>query len=118
MADLTVNFSASPIGANANVGDVLVHVSTGAYAVANTTLLASYRASGIAVSAAAIGQAIGIQYTGEISNTVSGLVNGSKAPVRVSSAGRLERVASPTTADQVVGEADVNGHVLLCFVPA
>jgi hypothetical protein len=58
---------------------------------------------------------IQIQQAGVIDADISGLSAGDRAVVRCSSTGTIERVASPTSDDDVIGYAEADGRVHLHF---
>lgn len=121
MADPNYTFQliASPIGGTAglSLGDIVVYDSSSlSYLLATTANRGTKRASGICRGAAAVNGAVVIQNTGDIPPSVSGLGTAATGqPVRVSSAGRLERVTTWVAADDVCGWAETDGTVHLFF---
>ncbi len=55
------------------------------------------------------------QFCGMVPNSVTHLGEGDAVPIRVSTTGDLERVASPTVDDEVVGHCDELGNALVMF---
>lgn len=115
----SIVFWAPPVGSSGSiaVGDVLIPSATepGAWVVATSANRASRGAEGVAISVAG-GSGLGsveIQQTGTLDATLTGLGAGSRSLVRTSTAGRLERVASPSVGDDVIGYAEASGRVHL-----
>lgn len=121
-ANYSVNFSAvlSSTAGTIALGDVLCQASTGDGYVLSTTANKGTRYSvGIARAPSSSPSTVPIQSNGIADASVTGLgvqAGGLTQFVRVSSAGRLERVAIPGASDEVVGLADEFGNVLCGFV--
>lgn len=97
-----------------NVGDVLIpHATSGKFVLATTANRGSRRSTGVALGAYSSDVAVEIQQTGLLSAAISGLSSGSASWARVSSAGRIERVATPSASDDIIGWAEADGSVYL-----
>lgn len=112
----TFKLVANPVaGGPFATGDCLVE-SAGEYVLSTAANRGTKKSSGIAIGAAAINDATIMQTVGDVSTTISGIGPGAAGElVRVSSTGRLERVASPGASDDVVGIAEASGLVHLFF---
>lgn len=115
----SIIFWAPPANAQSlvNVGDVLIPSAStpGAWVVATSANRGTRRAEGVAISntsGSGFG-AVEIQQAGTLDASIAGLGSGPKALVRVSSAGRLERVQTFGTGDDIVGIAEEDGRVHL-----
>lgn len=98
------------------VGDVLVSDGAGSFVVSTTANRGTKKSSYVSLGAtSAVAGSVVAQSHGDISSTISGLSSGSASLVRVSTAGRLERVTSPSVGDDVVGWAEADGTVHLSF---
>ncbi len=114
----TIALVASPIGGAAGLspGDGLVYdAASSSYVLATAANRGTKRSSGLAIGSAAVNGAVLMQTCGDIPPSVSGLGNGAAGPVRMSSAGRLERVTSWSAADDVCGWAEADGTVHAFF---
>lgn len=121
--DHSINYTAVlPAATACAVGDVLVPNSGGTAYVVST---AAARSSGVRSECVAL-SAWGGSGVGSVRAAQNGilpasksllpvLTSGSPQLVRVSSVGRLERIASYTTGDDVVGFAELSGRVHLHF---
>lgn len=121
--NFSINFTAPSVAtANAGAGDCLLYdTANGVWKVATS---ANRTAANVGTQAIALGptssQALpGVPYqsSGIVSASVSGLASLTPGPtnqlVRTSSTGRLERVSSYTTGDDIVGYAFWDGRVAL-----
>lgn len=101
-----------------SIGNVIIPNSGGtAYQVATAANRGSRRSEAIALTAAdgtnvTVGE---LQQSGTISATISGLAAGSASWVRCSSTGTIERIATPSGSDDVIGWAEADGRVHLMF---
>lgn len=118
-ANFSVNFTAELLASEAcSVGDALVYDSSAGYwrvATAAVRAALGKRAEAVATSAyggSLVGK-VSYQQAGILPASVSGLGAGSAQWVRVSSAGRLERVATPGVSDDLVGRSESDGRVHL-----
>lgn len=105
-------------GVNVSIGDVLIPNADGtAFVIATTANRGARGSEGVALSAwgSSVVGSVQMQQAGVIDATISGLGAGNRELVRVSAAGRLERIASYTAGDDVVGYAEVDGRVHLHF---
>lgn len=118
----TISLVASPVGGTAGItpGLCLVYDSTtGTYLTATTANRGTKRASGVAIGSASVNGAVLMQTCGDIPPSISGLGAGAAGPVRVSSAGLLERATTFAAGDDVCGWAEADGTVhLFCGGPA
>lgn len=99
-----------------SIGDVLIPNSGGtSLVIATTANRAGRRAECIARTQLGSGRTgpVQPQYAGMIPASVSGLAAGSQQLVRTSSAGRIERVSSYTSGDDIIGYAEADGRVHL-----
>jgi hypothetical protein len=102
-----------------SVGDVMIPSAdvAGRWVVATEDNRGTRGSEAIALTAyggAGTGS-IQIQQAGVIDADISGLAAGDRAVVRCSSTGTIERVASPTSDDDVIGYAEADGRVHLHF---
>lgn len=117
----SIMYSAQLVGATlVNVGDVLIPyaVDETKYVVATSANRGTRGSEGIALTAcgANVVGSVQMQQDGTIDATISGLgVGASRQLVRVSTTGRLERIASYTTGDDIAGYAEIDGRVHLWF---
>jgi hypothetical protein len=117
VAEYSVNWSARVATAAGTItaGQVVVNSGSG-YVVATTANRTSYgRPDGIAATTGDSTQGINIIEFGDITAALSGLGSGTAAPIRVSSAGALERVATPSASDEVVGKCETDGRAHVAF---
>jgi hypothetical protein len=116
MATYSVNWSAvlSTTATDVAVGDVLVRYNgTPTYVVATTANRGTLRSTGVAATAGSAGGVVQLIEAGTIEPALSGLAASTQSWVRVSSSGRLERVAVPATGDDIIGKAEADGSVHL-----
>src|SRR5688572_29762455 len=100
------------------IGDVLIPNTAGTnFQIATSANRGTRGSEAIALTAysGAVVGAVQIQQAGVIDASISGLAAGAKQLVRVSSAGRIERIASFTLGDDVIGYAEADGRVHLHF---
>lgn len=119
LPDHSINYhGVLPAATACNVGDVLVPNSDKtAYIVATTANRAGRGSECVALSSfsgAGTGS-VRVAQVGILPASKSGLTAGSKQLVRCSSAGRIERIASYTAGDDVIGYAEADGRVHLLF---
>lgn len=119
---VTVGFTAQLLaGTECEIGDLLVYnSSTGYWVVATSANRTSAAAGAQAIAMTAYGGSevgkVRYQMAGTVAASVTGLAAGSAALVKTSSTGRLERVVgTPSASDDVVGYAEADGRVKLCF---
>lgn len=104
----------STAGSTLSVGSVVVRSGT-AYLVSTTANRGTRRSDGLALTAADTSSpGFDLLAVGTIDAATSGLSSGSASWVRVSSTGTLER-CTPSGSDDVVGWAETDGTVHLCF---
>lgn len=114
----SIVFSAQLVGSSTvSVGDVLIPSagSPSLYVVATAANRGTRRAEGVALSAyGGTGSgSVQIQQTGTIDASISGLGAGTASWVRVSTTGRLERVATPSGGDDLMGKCEADGRMHL-----
>lgn len=101
------------------VGDVLCLTADGTRYVLSTLANRTAFARPSAVLAITAGDVdnpeVEGQFCGPVPNSITDLGTGAAVPVRISDEGRLERVASPTSGDEVVGHCDADGVAYLNF---
>lgn len=120
-ANYSVNFSAVLDATSGTIaaGQVAVLNTNGsAFVVALTANRGTRRSSGIFLSAATGGQAVAIQSSGTVDAATTGLAAqaGAAQYARVNfTTGRLERVAVPGPADEIVGTIDEFGNAVVQF---
>lgn len=117
----SIIFWAPPVNAEPTllVGDVVIPDDDGSgdWVIASAANRGTRGSEGVALSVTG-GSGFGsveIQSAGVLDATTSGLAAGAKQLVRVSSAGRIERIASYTAGDDVIGHAEADGRVHLHF---
>lgn len=117
--NLSINYTASLVAGNGvTKGDVVCIVPTdpSQYVLATAANRANCKALALCIQHRTPRGTILIAYVGQISAADCGLGPGVIAPVRVSAAGRLERlVAAPVATDEIVGWADTSGNVSFSF---
>jgi hypothetical protein len=102
-------------------GQCVVLDASGDYYNVSTTAAratAVRRSTGIAVTSCsgdAQDRGFEVQVVGEIDASITGLAAGTASLIRVSSTGVLERVASYSSSDDVVGFCDADGTAHVCF---
>lgn len=110
----TVSAASGPIA----IGDVVVPIAGVYYkATATNRATAGVRAQGVAVTAwssPSVG-AVSVQNVGFIDAAATGLAAGTASWVRVSAAGVLERIATPSGSDDVAGWCSTDGTVSCLF---
>lgn len=118
----SVIWSAKLVGSTTcAVGNVLIPSAStpGRYVVATTENRGSRGAEGIALTAWSVAGTVGsvdMQQSGIIDASVSGLGSAAtKQLVRTSATGTMERVASYTAGDDIIGYAELDGRVHLHF---
>jgi hypothetical protein len=118
-----INYTAAVVVAEGDaiaLGDLLLFDAAGRVwrkATAANRALYGVRAQAVALSTFS-GAGTGVvayKDGGTLPTQYSGLSSGTATWVRSSSTGRIERVASPTSSDDIVGRCDVNGRVNLMF---
>lgn len=115
-----INWDAPVNGTSGNiaVGSVLV-LSGSAYVIASAAnrTATGRRADGIALTAwgSASAGAVRMQVDGTVPASITGLGTGTASAVRVSAAGALERVATPSASDDVVGYCETDGTAHVAF---
>ncbi len=116
----SIIFSAKVNGASGSVavGNVVIPSASAPtyYVVATAAARGTRRSEGIALTAYG-GSAVGsieIQQCGTISATLSGLSAGVASWVRCSATGTIER-CTPAPGDDIIGYAEADGRVHLCF---
>lgn len=120
-ANFSVDFQARLVSTTTAlaVGTVLVRsLSTNTYVIASTAHRAGRSCSGVILQAGDPSSlAVTMQSMGYLPTAISGLGSGAAGPVRVSSAGVLERVTALTaeTTDDVVGYCDTDGGCQVWF---
>ncbi len=101
-----------------NVGSVMIPSASSptTYVVATTANRGTRRSEGVALTAygASGTGAVEIQQSGTIDATTSGLAAGAASWVRCSTTGTIER-CTPAPGDDIIGYAEVDGRVHLCF---
>lgn len=96
-----------------SIGDVLVWTSTG-YVKATSANRTTYgKPDGVAATAGDSANPVTVIPLGPVPATITNLGNGAAGPVRVSTAGILERVATPSSSDDVVGYCFTDGRAFL-----
>lgn len=104
----------SPLSSSVASGgamDVLINdaaAPTG-FVLATTANRAGRRSTGLALSDYSAGGVVDIQQEGQVAAAVVGIGAGAASLVRVSVLGKLERIASPGTTDDVVGYVETDG---------
>jgi hypothetical protein len=98
--------------AQRSVGDCVVY-SGSAFVLATTANRGGKRSTGIVVTAGT--DAVEIQTIGRLTALQTGLAAGTAAPLRVSATGFLERVATPTNGDDLVGYCETDGSAHVWF---
>lgn len=117
MAQYTVNWE-GPVSSAASTisATYCVCPTSGGFVVATSANRTTYgRPSGIAVTAGTTSIPIQIIEAGPLTATQTGLGTGTAAPLRVSSTGLLERVATPSASDDVVGYCFTDGSAHVMF---
>lgn len=117
MAQYSVNWSArvAQAAGTISVGYCVVDTPNG-YVVATAANRTTYgRPNGIAVTAGDSANPIQIVEFGPVANALAGLGTGLASPIRVSSTGLLERVATPSASDEVVGYCETTGVAHVAF---
>lgn len=114
----TIALVANPVGGTNGItaGNVLVYdpVST-SYVLATSANRGTKKSSGVAIGSASVNGAVLMQSVGDIPPAITGLGAGGASWVRVSSAGILERAASPSGSDDVVGWCETDGTLHAAF---
>lgn len=120
--NFSVNFTAATLATDAPVAvkDLLVFDSAlGVWRTATTANRTAANAGSQAIALTAHGGAVigsvGYQSSGVLATSISGLLPGAKQLVRTSATGRIERIASFTAGDDVIGYAEADGRVHLHF---
>jgi len=115
---VAVNYSA-PISSAAGsiaIGQCLVSSGTAGYVVATSANRTTYgRPDGISFTTGDQRNPVTMIVVGPVPATVTGLGSGVAGPIRVSSAGALERVATPSSSDEVVGYCETDGSAHVAF---
>lgn len=113
----TISLTANQVGASSvSPGQCLVIDPTGTfYQLANSTNRGTRKSSGISLGTAPAYGATLMQTVGDCPTSVTGLAAGTASPLRVSTAGVLERIASPSASDDVVGYCETDGTAHLFF---
>lgn len=118
----TISLAANQVGASSvSPGQCLVLDPTGTfYQLSNSTNRGTRKSSGISLGTAPAYGATLMQTVGDCPTSVTGLAAGTASPLRVSTAGVLERIASPSASDDVVGycETDGTAHLLFGGIPS
>lgn len=117
MAQYSVNWSARVSSAAGTISAGYCVVDTGSgYVVATSANRTTYgKADGIAVTAGDSSNPIAFIEFGPVAETYTSLGAGVAGPVRVSSTGVLERVATPSSGDEVVGYCETDGRAHVAF---
>lgn len=117
MAQYSVNWSARVSSAAGTISAGYCVVDTGSgYVVATSANRTTYgKADGIAVTAGDSSNPIAFIEFGPVAETYTSLGTGVAGPVRVSSTGVLERVATPDSSDEVVGYCETDGRAHVAF---
>lgn len=113
----TISLTANQVGASSvSPGQCLVLDPTGTfYQLSNSTNRGTRKSSGISLGTAPAYGATLMQTVGDCPTSVTGLAAGTASPLRVSTTGVLERVASPSASDDVVGYCETDGTAHLFF---
>lgn len=116
-AQYSVNWEGpvSSAAATISAGYCVCPTSSG-FVVATTANRTTYgRPSGIAMTAGTTAIPIQIVHAGPLTATQTGLGTGTASPIRVSATGTLERVATPSSSDDVVGYCFTDGSAHVSF---
>lgn len=117
MAQYSVNWE-GPVSSAASTisATYCVCPTSSGFVVATSANRTTYgRPSGIAVTAGDASNPIQIVHVGPLTATQTGLGAGTASPIRVSSSGTLERVATPSSSDDVVGYCFTDGSAHVSF---
>lgn len=117
MAKYDVNWSATlaSVAGTVTLGQCLVSTTAG-YVVATTANRTTYgKPDGIAATSGDARNSVEMIQVGPLTSTQTGLGTGLEGPVRVSAAGVLERVATPSGSDVVVGWCWTDGRAFVGF---
>jgi len=116
-AQYSVNWEGpvSSAAATISAGYCVCPTSSG-FVVATSANRTTYgRPSGIAMTAGDAANPIQIVHVGPLTASQTGLGAGTASPIRVSSTGTLERVATPSSSDDVVGYCFTDGSAHVSF---
>lgn len=115
---VAINYSApvSSVAGTITAGQCLVSSGTAGFVVASAANRTTYgRADGIAFTTGDQKSPVVMILIGPVPASVTGLGTGLAGPIRVSSAGVLERVATPNGSDEVVGHCETDGRAHVAF---
>lgn len=98
------------------VGTCIVPDGSGTWVAATTANRTSYgRTVGVAITASSsTGRSFEYQVAGRVANSITRLGTGTATWVIASATGTLERSASPTASDDIVGYCETTGDLHLC----
>lgn len=116
-AQYSVNWEGpvSSAAATISAGYCVCPTSSG-FVVATSANRTTYgRPSGIAMTAGDAANPIQVVHVGPLTASQTGLGAGTASPIRVSSTGTLERVATPSSSDDVVGYCFTDGSAHVSF---